>query len=63
MALSKLSEKQIFQKENLKKCTSFEDQKPLSNIRGPFILALLSSTVVRLQTQVSDFFKIILLGR
>ena len=42
-------------KENLKKCTSFEEQKSTSYIWGNVILALLSSAVLHLQNNVSDF--------
>ena len=41
-------------KENLQKCTSFEEQKGI--LQKTFILALLSSAVFRLQNHVSDFF-------
>ena len=52
----KLVEKVISRKENLKKCTSFEEQKGTSIFGKTFILALLSSPVFRLQNRVSDFF-------
>ena len=49
------SKLQFSQKENLKKCTSFEEQKVQGIFGETFILALLSSAVFRLQKCVSDF--------
>ena len=43
-------------KENLKKYTSFDEQKSKMYICVNFILALLLSAVFCLQKQVSDFF-------
>ena len=42
-------------KENLKKFTSFENQKGTRYIQGNVYLALSSSAVFRLQIRVSDF--------
>ena len=57
LALSKpVGKKQISQKENLKKCSSFEEQKGTRYIRGNVYFALLFSAFVRLQNRVSDFF-------
>ena len=44
----------ISRKENLMKCTSFEEQKGLFG--DTFILALSSSAVFRLLVRFSDFF-------
>ena len=44
------------QKENLKKCTNFEEQKGTRYIRGTYVLALSFSAFFRLQNCVSDFF-------
>ena len=46
----------FYRKENLKKCTNFEEQKGTRYIRRKVYLALSSSAVVRLQNRVSDFF-------
>ena len=43
-------------KENLKKCTRFEEQKGTWCTGETFILSLPSSVVSRLQNVVSDFF-------
>ena len=43
-------------KENLNKCTSFEDQKGTRYIWGNVKFGILSSAVFRLQNHVSDFF-------
>ena len=50
-----LSKLRFSWKENLKKCTNFEEQKGWRYIRGTFILGLSSSAVVRPQNYVSDF--------
>ena len=50
-----MSENLISRKENLKKCTGFEEQKRTSYIRKTFILAL-SSAAFCLQNRASDFF-------
>ena len=53
-------------KENLKKCTNFEEQKGtryIYNGKRTFIMALPSSAVFRLQNRVSDFFQIVLFGK
>ena len=61
LSFSKLVGKIICRKENLKKCTSFEDQKGIRYIREMFILALLSSAVIRLQNcfvwEIKDFYQ------
>ena len=44
------------QKENLKKCTSFEEKKVQGIFVKPFILTSLSSVIFCLQNRVSDFF-------
>ena len=44
------------QKENLKKCTNFEEQKGTKYVWGTFRLTLSSSAVFSLQNCVSDFF-------
>ena len=49
-------------KKNLKKYTSFEEQKVQGIFRETFSLALLSSAAFCLQNRVSDFFKFVLLG-
>ena len=51
-----LSEKLVTRKENLKKCTNFEEQKDTRYIQGNVYLALLYSDVFHLQNRVSDFF-------
>ena len=53
MTFSKL---RFSQKENLKKCTNFEEQKGTRYIRGKFISASSSSAVFRLRKRVLDFF-------
>ena len=58
-----LSQKKKFRKENLKKCTIFEEQKGTRYIRGNVYFGILSSAVFRLQNYVSDFFYIIFFGR
>ena len=45
-----------FLKENLKKCTNFEEQKGTKYVWGTFRLTLSSSAVFSLQNCVSDFF-------
>ena len=56
LTFSKLVGKVNFSKENLKKYTSFEEEKVQGIFGETFILALLSSAVIRLQNHVSDFF-------
>ena len=56
LTFSKLVGKVNFSKENLKKSTSFEEEKVQGIFGETFILALLSSAVIRLQNHVSDFF-------
>ena len=46
------SKHRICWKENLKKCTNFEEQKGPRYIWGTFTLALLPSAVFRLQNRV-----------
>ena len=50
-----LSKKEISQEENLKKCSSFEEQKGTKYIRGNVYFGKVSSAVIRLQNCVSDF--------
>ena len=61
--LKTFRKKKTFGKENLKKCTSFKEQKGTRDIQGQVFLALLPSAVFRLQNCVSDFFQFVLLGR
>ena len=57
LMFSKLVGKENFLswKENLKKYTSFEEQKVQGIFGKTFILALLSSAVFRLQSRVPNF--------
>ena len=48
------SKLQFSWKENLKKCTSFEEQKDTRYVRGNVFLALSSSAIFPLQNRVSD---------
>ena len=51
-----LSKLRFSRKENLKKCTNFEEQKGTRHIGETFILALSSSAVFCRQNHASDFF-------
>ena len=53
----------ILSEENLKKCTTFEEQKGTRYIGETFILASSSSAVFHLQNSVSDFFEFVLIRR
>ena len=50
------SELQFYREENLKKCTTFEEQKLQGIFVETFILAVSSSAVFRLQNRVLDLF-------
>ena len=50
------SKLRFYRKENLKKCTRFEEQKGAKYIWGNVYFSLLSSAVFRLQNSVSDLF-------
>ena len=50
-------------KENLKKCSSFEEQKVQGVFEGTFILTLSFSAVFHLQNVVSNLLKFVSLGR
>ena len=58
-----LLKKQISWKENLKKRTSFIEEKGRKYIQENFVLALLSSAVFLLRKPVSGFFWSVLLDR
>ena len=57
-----LSKLWFSQKENLKKCYNFEEQKGARYIRGGFILALSSSAVFRLLFVSQISFKLLCSG-
>ena len=62
LLLRKIEASRSSRKENLKKCSNFEDQKGASIFGGTFILALSSSAVFSLQNLSQISFKLFCLG-